>query len=315
MKKLGILTLLFCVSPMVYAQAVGSAVVKSSDVEMTLNSAAKGTVIASGSCGENVNYELYDDYTLRIFGKGAMYNYKNNCDNSANKDVTSAPWGAKIKAVVIDDGVTRIGALAFLGCSSLSEVTIPNSVTCIGKDAFDGCSALTKINIHNSVIFIEDGALGNCNSLVEVNLSSNIKTISSFLLKNCGSIENIKIPNSVTSIERYAFEGCSSLKEIKIPNSVTNIEDHAFSGCDKMKYITFGESVKNISIQAFPQNNDEDLVIEITSETPAALRGGQMHSVSSALSMCQKTRLKLISMLSFGRIMQIRLSQRNIQQE
>jgi len=40
-----------------------------------------------------------------------------------------------------------------------------------------------------------------------------------------------------------------------------------------MKYITFGESVKNISIQAFPQNNDEDLVIEITSETPAALRG------------------------------------------
>ena len=74
-KTLGVLTVLLCATPMVYAQADGNATFESSDVAMTLNGAVKGNVIASGSCGKNVNYELYDDYTLRIFGKGAMYNY------------------------------------------------------------------------------------------------------------------------------------------------------------------------------------------------------------------------------------------------
>ena len=74
-KKLGILSLLLCATPMIYAQADGIATHESSDVAMALNGSAMGKVISSGSCGKNVNYELYDDYTLRIFGKGAMYNY------------------------------------------------------------------------------------------------------------------------------------------------------------------------------------------------------------------------------------------------
>ena len=75
-KTLGVLTVLLCATPMVYAQADGNATFESSDVATALNGvAAKGKVIDSGSCGKNVNYELYDDYTLRIFGKGAMYNY------------------------------------------------------------------------------------------------------------------------------------------------------------------------------------------------------------------------------------------------
>ena len=71
---------MFCATPMIYAQADGNAALKSSYVATALNGvAAKGKVIDSGSCGKNVNYELYDDYTLRIFGKGAMSNYDYEC--------------------------------------------------------------------------------------------------------------------------------------------------------------------------------------------------------------------------------------------
>ena len=42
--------------------------------------------------------------------------------------------------VVIPDGVTSIGSLAFDERKGLTSVTIPNSVTSIGNHAFSGCS-------------------------------------------------------------------------------------------------------------------------------------------------------------------------------
>ena len=145
-KTLGVLTVLLCATPMVYAQADGNAALKSSDVATALNGVvAKGKVIASGSCGKNVNYELYDDYTLRIFGKGAMYNY--NYIYTPQRMYSDAPWSSwdsKIKSVVIEDGVTRIGADTFCFFSSLTEVNIPNTVTSIGREAFRDCMALKK---------------------------------------------------------------------------------------------------------------------------------------------------------------------------
>ena len=76
-RLLGIISVLVCATPMIYAQAGGIATLQSSDVEIPLNSAAtKGKVIDFGYCGENVEYELYDDYTLRIYGNGMMDDYR-----------------------------------------------------------------------------------------------------------------------------------------------------------------------------------------------------------------------------------------------
>ena len=294
MKKIfGILSLLFCATPMVYAQTDEIVTLDSSDFAMRLNGAAKGKVIDSGSCGKNVNYELYDDYTLRIFGNGAMDDFYHGLEG-----VSTSPWGKdiyeKIKSVVIEDGVTHIGDDSFCECSSLTEVTIPNSVESIGLEAFDRCSsltkitipnsvktmgrhafrlcrALTKINIPNSVTFIGYDAFDRCSSLAEVTLSNNMETLTSGIFYGCSSLSHIKIPSSVTSIEYEAFKNCSSFTEINIPNSVTSIEDGAFYRCDKLKHIKVGKNVKEIGALAFPQDNDEDVVIEITSETPADL--------------------------------------------
>lgn len=58
--------------------------------------------------------------------------------------------------------VTRIGIVAFEGCSGLTSVTIPNSLTSIGELAFRGCTGLTSITIPNSVTSIGQGAFLNC---------------------------------------------------------------------------------------------------------------------------------------------------------
>ena len=247
-RLLGIISVLVCATPMIYAQAGGIATLQSSDVEIPLNSAAtKGKVIDSGYCGENVEYELYDDYTLRIYGNGMMDDYRAYL--STDKEV---PWGIelqkKIKEVVIENGVTHIGGYSFYECASLTKVTIPNSVKSIGYSAFYRCTALANITISNSLTNIGPWAFAGCPGLTSFN-----------------------IPNSVTNIGESAFFGCSGLTSITIPNSVTSIGESAFDGCAKLKHVKIPENVTEIGYGAFPQTGDENLVIEFTSGTPANL--------------------------------------------
>ena len=274
-KTLGILTVLLCATPMVYAQADGNAAIESSDVAMTSNGAVSGYVIASGSCGKNVNYELYDDYTLRIFGKGAMYNY--NYIYTTQRMYSDTPWSSwdsKIKSVVIEDGVTRIGAYTFCFMESLTEVNIPNTVTSIGRSAFWWCTSLKKIDIPNSVTSIGAYAFWECGSLAEVNIPDSLETIDEGVFDSCSSLAHIDIPNSVTSIGRFAFSGCS-LTEVIIPDSVTSIGECAFGWCDNLKYVKIGKGVTVIDDAAFFNDyTNKKIEIEIAAETLITLLDG-----------------------------------------
>ena len=267
-KLLGILSVLVCATSMSYAQADGSVAFQSSDVEMTWNGAAKGNVIKSGSCGANVKYELYDDYTLRIYGNGDMSTFGYWGDGVIGD--TSVPWISevkKIKSVVIEEGVTHIGADSFRDCYALTYVSIPNSVKSIGYEAFRDCYALTKVTIPNSVNDIAELAFYGCD-LTELTIPSNVKSIGDWAFSGC-SFTEITIPGNVKSVGKGAFRGCPFTK-VNISNGVTSIGDHAFFGTD-LEYVKIGKDVTEIGDQAFPQYHDEDLVIEFTSETPATL--------------------------------------------
>ena len=47
----------------------------------------------------------------------------------------------------LPEGVTSIGAKAFVGCSSLRTLILPESITSIGDAAFYGCSSLSTLII------------------------------------------------------------------------------------------------------------------------------------------------------------------------
>ena len=206
------------------------------------NIVTSGTCGAEGNNGDNLTWILDDEGVLTISGTGAMasWNWK------------GSPWYAnkdKIESVVIEDGVTSIGANAFDGCSGLTSITIPSSVTSIGEHAFYGCSGLTSITIPSSVTSIGAYAFSGC-SVTSITIPSSVTSIGAYAFYGC-SVTSITIPSSVTSIGAGAFYRCSGLTSITIPSSVTNIGENTFYGCSGLTSITIPSSVTSIGENAF----------------------------------------------------------------
>jgi len=198
------------------------------------------TIVASGTCGDNLTWKLDDEGTLTISGKGAMTEWVNS---------DSAPWKTysnTINKVVIQPGVTSIGGHAFSKCKNLTSITIPEGVTSIGSDAFSGCSSLTSITIPEGVTSIGEYAFYACENLKSITIPKSVTSIGNYAFGGCSSLTSITIPEGVTSIEGGVFYKCSSLTSITIPESVTSIGWYAFQGCSSLTSITIPEGVTSI---------------------------------------------------------------------
>lgn len=164
----------------------------------------------SGKCGDNVTWRL-DGSVLTISGKGEMYDYYYG----------EIPWGTiidetgqigEITKIVINQGVTGIGALAFFTLTDVTSVQFPNSLKYIGERAFMNCGSIKDISIPNGVNVIGNGAFYACSELETVTLPDSLERIDISTFAQCENLKSVTIPDGVTEILSYAFGDCSSLK-------------------------------------------------------------------------------------------------------
>lgn len=107
----------------------------------------------SGACGENAKWSYNSDTKcLTISGAGDMYD-------------DMSPWNDfYISSVIIEKGITRIGAHAFEDTSVFYAI-IPEGVTTIGAYAFSS-TPLFEVMIPASVRMVEEGAFEDRKSVV-----------------------------------------------------------------------------------------------------------------------------------------------------
>ena len=119
-----------------------------------------------------------------------------------------------IKAVQVDELVTRIGDYAFSGLSEVTDVQIASTVTSIGDGAFDGCTSLISIEIPDTVETMASSVFWYCSSLETAKLPAGLTEVPYCTFYNCGSLYQVYLPGTVTSIGASAFSGCGDLTDI-----------------------------------------------------------------------------------------------------
>lgn len=201
-------------------------------------------VVDSGSCGESLTWSLDGDGVLTIRGTGEMVDYP----------AASTPWEGnrwKIKSVVVEPGVTSIGAKAFYYAQNMTTITLPTSVTKIGAGAFSCCSALTSITLPNSVTSIGERAFSYCRALTSITLPNRVTSIGEWAFSYCSALTSIALSANITSIGQSAFSGCSSLVQITLPARLREISDNTFTDCSSLQTITIPQGVTSIRYAAF----------------------------------------------------------------
>ncbi len=210
------------------------------------NITAFASTVDSGTCGDNITWELDDSGTLTISGTGEMPNW------IAGR---ATPWNTwsnekKITNVIIGNGITSIGDSAFEELPNLKSVTLNGDIQYIGKYAFNRCFNLKmrKLVLPNSVTTIEDSAFFGCN------------------------ISIIELPNSVSYIGEKAFAFSENLEEIRINNEYYTFSNGCLYDSKKTKLlqciksesdIIIPNSVKTIGRWAFYFYNGDDGSITI----------------------------------------------------
>lgn len=106
---------------------------------------------------EAITWNL-EDGVLTISGIGDM-------DDNSLSALTNDDKGS-VTAVVIEDGVTGIGAKAFENCAKLESVAIPASVVKIGDNAFTGCEKLADVYYGGTEADAAEADFGTGNTLL-----------------------------------------------------------------------------------------------------------------------------------------------------
>lgn len=181
-------------------------------------------ILDDHACGENLTWSLVDG-TLSISGTGRMFDYTWNVADGGDEgpvEYVDSPWfdqRESITRIVVEDGVTSIGANAFASCWMANDIFIADSVTDIGEGALDGCGqdySAALLADSTPIIPSPDPAAGNVRySVLALDISGSMSS------------------KPMTAQKAAAIKFCKSILSA--------------DGSNYVAIVTFGSSTKTVS--------------------------------------------------------------------
>ena len=185
-----------------------------------------GTLYRSGTCGDNLAWELDNNGNLIILGTGDMYDLAYD-DESGSYTLPWVEYRSMIRSIAIGSNVTSIGSYAFED-TNITSLTIPGNVKSIGEYGVNGNRYLSTLTLESGLETIGASAFADCR------------------------IASVVIPDGVTSIGENAFASCvradyingewvdTGLTTVTIPGSVTSIGKNAFADNSLLTTVNYG---------------------------------------------------------------------------
>ncbi len=201
---------------------------------------------AQGQLGE-LEWKLTKAGTLTISGRGAMPS-----DFAGPADQPWNGYSARIRKIIIEEGVTTIGESAFYGNAALS-VEIPSSVTAIGSNAFYK-SGLIYASIPGNVKTVGDNAFRECSNLTSVTVTEGVEVIGQRAFQGCVKLASADLPASVKEMGAGGFYNCTALMSVMFAAGNRNtvaMGENLFTGCWYLHEVKLPEKINCISREMF----------------------------------------------------------------
>lgn len=195
-----------------------------------------GALVARGECGENATWKLTDEGVLSVRGTGKMTDYSSSTPSPFYE------YRQSIKKIVIDKGITSVGAGCFSGrggTTAIESVELPETITSIGASAFNWCTNLKDIEIPDNVVSIGAYAFYNCDSMTRAILPAGLEEMGEAAFGACDGFETIDIPDALTSLGDCAFANCMNLKSLSLPGNIYYIPGQTVGNCHSLESVRF----------------------------------------------------------------------------
>ena len=161
-------------------------------------------------------------------------------------------------SLIIPEGVTWIGDLAFLECVNLTGIlSLPSTLRGISYMAFEGCKFTCELLLPQNLNSLGFSAFRGCRGLYgNLILPEGLSEIEESVFSGCSNLSgDLNIPKNVKKIENGAFSGCSGLNgRLTLPDGLESIGNNAFSSCRFRGPLILPSTLKSIGSGAFESN-------------------------------------------------------------
>lgn len=161
-------------------------------------------------------------------------------------------------SLIIPEGVTWIGDLAFLECVNLTGIlSLPSTLRGISYMAFEGCKFTCELLLPQNLNSLGFSAFRGCRGLYgNLILPEGLSEIEESVFSECSNFSgDLNIPKNVKKIESGAFSGCSGLNgRLTLPDGLESIGNNAFSSCRFRGPLILPSTLKSIGSGAFQSN-------------------------------------------------------------
>ena len=200
--------------------------------EMTLDDSVYGhssqtsPPVESGIVSWSNSWELYEDGTLYVYGRSGSCAIPDYIPDNGSY----APWydfRDKIKKVVIESGMTKLGRNAFYGLENVVDICIGSDIDTLSVSCFEGCKALKYIDLPSKITMIPETAFEGCSSLEQVTAYG------------------------ATNVQNEAFMSCSSLESVSFSPKLSFFGNRVFSGCESLEELYISETLASVGVDCF----------------------------------------------------------------
>ncbi len=213
------------------------------------------TVVASGTCGKKMTWQLDGEGTLTISGSGEMENFA-----IPEGDNEGAPWleySEQIKNVKIKKGITYVGANAFYGCSNLETIIIPEGVTDIGGEVGEECDNLKKVQFPGTIKvspyedydYMAQGIIVHKDYVAVDGVLFNKSKTKLLRYSSQKTDKEYSVPESVKKIADSAFDYNNHLESLILPKGLKQFSSATLTECYNIKKLTIPASLKKLNME------------------------------------------------------------------